>query len=205
MQRAGMVSHSVAYLESVRTDCTYDPLILHTRWLDNVWLLELLGTSHFLLLAKHVAAQDKVGPANDDGEADDVDRDELKVKPVLRGLNHLHLATVRVDAVLLAGLLVVDQQAELDLKLLRLELRDEVKRKMRCFAKHGSERTRLERRGGHVAQHAPTLSIHLVRIEESAGDRLECKQTILLPLLGGIDDREDDRVGLAVLDNCTKR
>lgn len=180
---------------------TYDPLILDTGLLDHRRLLELLRTSG-LLLRNDVAGEEEVDKTDDRSDRDHVDRKQLEVEPVLGRLDDLNVATVSVDAVLLASLLIVDEQAELDQKLLGLELGDKVEGNLDGTTTDGSERARLEGGGRHVAENAATLSVLLLRVEESTGDGLKGEQAVLL---GSVGDREDDRVSLTVLDDCRSK
>lgn len=177
---------------------TYDPLVLHTSLLDNGGLLQLVRASS-LLLRNDVAGVEEVDESNDSSDRNHVHRNELQIKPVLGRLDNLDGAAVSVDAVLLTGLLIVDQKAELDRELLGLEFGDKVEGNLHGTATDGSERARLESGGGHVAEHAASLSVGLFGVEEGTGDGLECEQTVLL---GSVGDREDDSVGLTILDNC---
>ncbi len=106
---------------------THDPLVLDAGLLNGSGLLELLGTGGGGVLGLDVGGVDDVGDAGDGGSGDDVDGEQLEVEPILGGLDDLDGAAVGGDAVLLARLLVVDQQAELHRELLRLELGHKVK------------------------------------------------------------------------------
>ena len=147
-----------------RAGLTYDPFILNTGLLDRGRLLELLRSSGSLLLGFDVSRVDKVADTSDGGSSDQVNRKKLEVEPVFGRLNDLNFATVSVKAMLLAGLLVVDQKAELDIKLLGLEFGHKVEWNLDGSAADGSKRSRLEGSGGHVAKNAASLSVLLFRI-----------------------------------------
>ena len=182
-----------------RARSTYDPLILNTSLLNRCWLLKLLAARNCLLLRFEIGRIDSVSNTSHNGSSDQVHGKKLQIEPVLRGLDDLNVTAVGVDTVLLAGLFVIDQQAELDGKLLRLELRDKVEGNLDGTTTDGTKRTRLEGSCGHVAENAASLTIVLLGVEEGAGDGLKGEQTVIF---GRVGDGEDYGVCLAVLDNC---
>lgn len=100
---------------------------------------------------------------------------------------------------LLARLLIIDQEAEFDRKLLRLELGHKVERDLDGSTADGTERSRLEGGCCHVSQHSTTLAVGLLGVQEGTGNGLQGEESVIL---GRIGDREDDSVGLTILDDC---